>query len=201
MDKRGRRGMLRDRVIQATRFDLPMLLSERNYGSCDARAERGRRGGRGAWPCMPSKLVEVVSSASPRRARTRGLGGSCMPARGRASTRLAHAEERVLTGRAARQCARIARVAGACARVVRGASRVVTACRSSRAQARSAKWSMGGRSAPAAGDWLKMKIGRHARPCRTGGLGAPGECKSGGRCAPGGFRTGGLCAPVGSKEP
>jgi hypothetical protein len=186
--------MLRDDVIQATRFDLPMLLSERNYGSCDARAARGRRGEQGAWPCMPSKLVEVVSSsASPRRLRARGLVCSRVRA-----CRLAHADEGVPTGRAARLRTRGTGAAGACARVVLGASRVVTACRS-RAQARSEKWSIGGRSGRT-GDLLE-EIGRRARPCRAGGLGAPGAWKSGGRCAPGGFKTGGLCAPVGSKEP
>jgi hypothetical protein len=208
MDKRGRRGMLRDGVTQRSRFDLPMLLSERNYGSCDARVEWARRGGRGAWPFMPSKLVEVVSSsASPRRAGARGL--VCRRVR---ACRLAHvadlcsrAEPRMstygFTGHAVRQRTRMVGVPGACARAVLGASRVVTACRS-RAQAHGANWRMGGLSAPTGywlGYWLESR--RRARPCRAGGLGAPGECKSGGRCAPGGFRTGGLCAPVGSKEP
>jgi hypothetical protein len=181
----------------ASRFDLPMLLSERNYGSCDVRAERARRGGRGAWPFMPSKLVEVVSSsASPRRVRARGLACSRVRA-----CRFAQVNECVLTDRAVQQRRRVVGVPGACARAVLGASRVVTAC-GSRAQARGAKSRMGGRSART-GYWMAywLESRRRARACRAGGLGAPAKCKSGGLCAPGGFRTGGLCAPVGSKEP
>lgn len=193
MDKWGRRGMLGDGVAQPTRFDLPMLLSERNYWSCDARAARACRGGEGAWPFMPTKRAEVVlPSASPRRVLA---GAALRSRRTRARTAGGTAGAR---GGAASRPGSSSGVAGACARALRAASRVVTLLCGQRALRRAAERRMGGARA-SAGSWLK--VGRRARSFRAGGSRAASGHSSGGVGAPGAFRTGGPSAPVGSKNP